>query len=276
MFVVDTPHLDYLTLTTFHNPAAQAIADWIAAQAKREEIKQKRMQYEGTTFICEEGTCFVGVAEQSDGRWHALIQCSGMWADSVFAFAQRYIVRKMVRCTRIDVQVTIPHFQRHNQNHMEALAYMLRSQVDRPVSYHESFSGPASSKLSTVYVGSRKSDRFVRIYEKMGLGEDVFLRFEVEYKSPRAQVVAENLGADADRPGILLYEIDRISADVLYDFRQRVDGAEAWNPIVVKPEPATAKWLRTQVAPALDRFLNDHNETETEPIRTLFTRILSD
>jgi len=270
MFYVNVVSLDYLTISTY-NPVIVGMArKVVAASAKRTDADKKRMQYTGELFHNEEGTAFIGSGDQG-GTEHHLIQVSGLMADTLFPIFAHPLKTGKAKCTRIDLQITV-EYDRESWSQSDLFDVLRSRNPGRSVSYVESQSGPAGSKLATVYFGSRKSDRFLRIYEKMGLGEDVYLRFEVEYKGARANTVASWIDEKGPKP-ILANEIARTGYKLIAD-TFAIPGP-VFNPKLIKPEPQTLKWLREQVAPALDRVLNDHNVNSDE-IADLFRRILDD
>ena len=273
MFRLNLPAIDWLTITTFNPVCLQYLDTWGTGVAKHSDREKKRLQYTGKLHHNEEGSLYVGTGEQK-GRPHHLVQASGLLADSAWTIARPFILGGTANITRIDLQVTV-EYDRQTWDMAKMADYLRADDRGMSVSYLESQSGPAGSKLATVYYGSRSSDRFVRIYEKMGLGEDVFLRFEVEYKSPRAFQVARALAEDADARSILRGELDRVEDPQLSAQFACLHDADAYPVQAVKPEPATLKWLREQVAPALDRVVRDH-DIDSNEIEALFRRILGD
>lgn len=272
VFHVNQVTFDYLTLTSFNPIFAQAVADWLQDNMRHGDPDKHRMQYGGTLWHSERGNVFIGEGKQN-GHNHYLIQASGFVADDIWNPAKQFVSAGITTVTRLDLQRTV-EYERHSWS-QSLLAAGLRSIHGdrRSVSYVESRSGPQGSKLATVYFGSRQSDRFVRIYEKKGLNEEVFLRFEVEFKSPRSHAVALAILHKGDYEDIYLEEVARVGHPVI----AVVFGKEGWTKAVrvVKPEPATLKWLREQVAPALLRVVNDHN-IDSEEVERLFLRIILD
>lgn len=272
MFQLNSPDIDYLTATTFNPVCLRYARQVVIAQARKEDTPKRRMQYTGSLWHHEEGTCYIGTGEQK-GIEHHLIQVSGLWADSLWPVLRPFVVGGTANVTRLDLQITCP-YTRSTWSQVR-LFERLKAQGRVSVSYRESQSGPAGSTLATVYYGSRQSDRFIRVYEKMGMGEEVFLRFETEYKGHRAKAIALALD-DTDPAEILWQEVSRVSDMVLESvFLPALGKEERARVEVIKPEPATVKWLIEQVAPALDRVIQDHNIDSTQ-VRELFLRILND
>ena len=273
MFTVNEAKCDYLTVTTF-NPVVMFVIDqWHRGIGVAREGK-KRMQYAGTVTSDRYGQSFYGIGTQR-GMTHSLLQVSGELADSALTAVREFIFKGQCRVTRIDLQVTVP-YPRETWRQVELFEALKYSDMRSSVSYIESRSGPANSTLATVYIGSRSSDRLVRIYEKLGLGESVFLRFEAEYKGKRAMAVTQALLAGNSERSVLQSELMRIPDT--YNLRDLympiLDGDKA--EIRVMPETGnTEKWLRETVIPALDRFLQSH-DTESMAMAELFQKVLDD
>jgi hypothetical protein len=142
------------------------------------------MQYTGRSYI---HGGFVGQAMQ-DGRLHTFCKVSGRMADPILYYLSQNLT-SLVRYTRVDLQITIPlpdwHSARILKDYMEASNHLA-----------ELIEGKAG--LDTVYIGSRKSSHFWRIYVKESENKDRFLRFEVEIKHDRDKI-----------PNRLIYEIKK-------------------------------------------------------------------
>lgn len=127
----------------------------------------KLMQYRGKRSV--DGRIFHGLGIQGSApheRRHAIVQMSGF-----IAHEHRHLLRTFgsFYCTRLDVQVTIEQPEEHNA---ATLYGRVRGRKRRLIK---------SDEGSTVYIGSRRSDLFTRIYEKPIDGRQ-FLRCEFELK----------------------------------------------------------------------------------------------
>jgi len=71
---------------------------------------------------------------------------------------------------------------------------------------------------NTLYIGSRSSDRYIRIYDKTAESKGVWpersWRWEAEYKKPRAGMVAARLLQQSGGPGAVLDVVKSALADV--------------------------------------------------------------
>lgn len=264
MFEVGASNLDWLSLTTWRDDLGRTFSDW-AKQWGRAGKPTKRIQYAGFVSHDAEGSVFAGVGEQS-GKDHYLLQVSGM--ASARAFRRfRDIIGNGAKCTRIDLQITADPGEGWSQ---PALYDRLRADLRGVVlNYVESFTRPGGGKLATIYVGSRRSDRLVRIYEKPGLGETVYLRFEIEYKGPTASQVAYDLLNGSTIDEILRWEVEKIGDVDLSNLVTPHLVGHPHRPIVIREKGNTEVWLIETVAPALKRFINDHNTDSYDVIEAI-------
>ena len=273
MYNLNVVNLDYLTLTTFTPDIASRMGDYVK-DLRAVEGGKKRMQYVGYTGHHESGTAFVGSATQRK-RQHHMLQVSGLLSENAFHVFERDIAGGLARITRLDLQLTV-EYPRNDWSQAAVFATVRKNAPNRSVSYAESQSGPQGTKLATVYFGSRTSDRVTRLYEKMGMGDEVFLRFETEFKGKRCRAIGQELAKGLSRSeNLLAAEILRFPHDgvqlVFIDF--------ILDPRDIKLEKAsgnTKRWLLETVIPSLDRFLNDHDATETTEVADLFFRVLVD
>ena len=273
MYALNSVSLDYVTITTFDGTASAAAGDFVET-LRAVKGGKRRMQYVGMTGHHETGTAYCGTAMQR-GKLHTMLQVSGLLAESAFLKLLRYVANGSARITRIDVQVTIP-YGREDWSQAAVFETVRKAAPNRSVSFAESQSGPQGSKLGTVYFGSRTSDRVVRLYEKMGMGDDVYLRFEVEYKGARARAVGHDLAKGlGSTKNLLAYEILRFPHDgVQQQFWKHLE-----DPLEVKmisEAGNTKRWLLESVLPSLDRFLNDHDANQRQEVADAFWRVLAD
>lgn len=272
MFEVNRAAIDYVTITSFNPDCQQEIHTWHESLSKRER-ESKRMQYQGTTRHDRYGTSFYGSATHNN-RLHAMLQVSGYLADSAFQRLKPFLVTRKAKITRIDLQVTV-EYDRQNWSQSDFADEMRDASPNRAISYIESKSGPQGAKLATVYYGSRISDKFARIYEKMGMGDEILLRLEFEYKQGRANEIAHNLIVGATPQAILWGEVSKMP-DV-YGLRKHFSKAletKPWYVRVVREPGDTERWLREKVTVALDRYLQQH-DSDSQAMAQLFQRIIS-
>lgn len=156
--------LDYLRLASFDFNYASLIAEFMTRWPGT--FKQGRwLQYKGW----KADSLFVGVGEQG-GKQHMVISASGSVANDLARWMDN---DKTFYCTRLDVQRTI---ERPRQASLARIRAQTRTKNSTLIQ---------SKDNDTLYVGSRESDCYTRLYEK--ILDDVWLRLEFELKGPRAR-----------------------------------------------------------------------------------------
>lgn len=265
--VLNAAQIDYLTLTTYEDDIVQLFHEWMkqehetAERIDGRELKQRlssnRRGYRGPTFSLESmGDCFIGIGVQEE-REHYMMQVSGQWAGHAFTeFRTLLKDDNLLRCTRIDVQITV--LEPIDWDQFRFLADM--KDVGRATGWKESLGD--TGFLATVYVGSRESDRFIRLYEKEA--ERVrYLRYEVEFKSDRAQAIAHRYARGTlCLSGVMRYEIERMRHQNLNDlYLEHLANFDPMRIKVVKDVTTekTERWILKQVIPALRRYANAHS-----------------
>ena len=250
---------DWLTLTSY-DPTVyvywQSKRHQIEREARKAKSREKKiMQYEGETTATDDGNFFTGKGMQN-GRIHYLIQVSGQLADGFILLASRQVRDGVITCTRVDLQMTVFTNPAHDQF---ALHYRLNSgnlQTGWQES-HDSLLG----RMATVYVGSRHSQRFVRIYDKKSANNDRLLRFEVEFKKPLSMfIMRECAKGYEEMRAVFKAECIRLADSQLYDmYMQYLEGE--FKHISVKRQSSderTEHWLLTAVLPSFVRIINSH------------------
>ena len=167
---VQRAYLDYLRLASWHDASALKLT----AQLRRAFPKWRDgywLQYRGWYA----DNAFYGIGEQNRKR-HYVWRVSGN-SSSVLYEAADFLGE--VYATRLDVQVTIPL----PDNYDPFIVYQdQKDLMSRGTTIIESDTG------STIYFGSRVSDRFARMYTKE-YDEGRFLRLEFEFKGKTAKAL---------------------------------------------------------------------------------------
>jgi hypothetical protein len=171
--------IDYLRLASWgHEPYTDVMSALMQSWPSDWE-RGKWLQYAGW----RKESFFIGMGVQNKKR-HAIMQASGHLAHKMHPVFQDF---DNWYCTRFDIQRTVkkPEW------------------VDLP-KLHKLLGRKGTSLISseendTLYIGSRASDKFVRLYEKMF--DEMYLRLEYELKGKRALLAwdAINEGEDCDR-----------------------------------------------------------------------------
>lgn len=260
-FLSNVPMIDFLTLTTFSPLAHARIRDWFLRGGYKTVEGTQRMQYLGETFVSDNGSAFLGQAMQKQ-RPHWIHQISGALAAAAFDEfrADLHEPDTRINVSRIDVQLTVAI----SQDEWSQFAFFRRMKArfknGPAVQYFESKSPAGQGMLATVYVGRRTSDRLIRVYEKLGMGDDVFLRFEAEYKGALARGVARQMIDDEDSAsGVLLWELERLDDDELRAYFSGIaGGAYAIRPKRIVVKTSRYNYIHQTAIPAIRNALAQH------------------
>jgi len=245
---LNKPACDWITLSSWHIDAFDGLL-----VDPENATDEKRLNYEGK----REGKLFIGVGMQGQ-YMHKMLQVSGADSD---LWLHALVIGDIpdVTCTHLDLQVTIEW----PTNDLYAL-------TGRMLSYDRESDFRTSKQGDTCYIGSRLSDRFIRVYHKSK--SKGLVRFEVSYKKPFARAMFEFLAANMPCDGgefntlwirkWLSYELLRTGDHELIDaFSPVLDPIPTKPPkFVPAPENDTERWLRKIVAPALIKYVHNHDK----------------
>lgn len=260
--LVGRPACDWLTLTSFEEQEERALLEcfWNMSRVYRANPESaKQAQYRGVSF----DGAFIGLTEivkDEQSKRHVMYRSWGCVAqDSLVELCESPIRR----CRRIDLQITVPqpfsYRARNLKDELEGAEWFGRKR--KSLLYE-------NSGLDTVYVGSRASDRVIRVYVKEIDGLR-WLRFEVEYREDRANPVYFKCseGNQQTIGGILRSEIEQLPevADVgilaikeaLYHAAVTVSPPER-----IEQPGGKLSWLKGSVDPVVLRMINDHDDGE--------------
>jgi len=259
---IDQAALDWLTLTTWHAPTWPKLDAIARGMGIKSPVEDRRMQYRGLSS----GGVFWGEALQQ-GVKHFMLQASGMDAELIGP----RLLGLGLKCTRLDVQITSskPKDWQAIGVANQIRAYPPNSWPSgqmRMVTVIQSGDG-----FDTIYVGSRASDRYCRIYVKPDDLGRAYLRFEMEYKGALADTAWRTLNDSddpvADMANTLLQEIEDIPGlygllpeAMLAGLRLGRPGATWKPPTRIASGGAGLAWLTRQVQPAIMRLMADHDQ----------------
>jgi hypothetical protein len=253
------PLIDYVTYSGIdHLDIVEAFHKFSTdiADSFRRENEQDWFQYRGTSRHYSNGSVWHGIANQKGDSW-LCIRISGELAHDSIRFFAPLVKRDILKVTRIDLQATVPEppdweqIRFYNRMHRAGKKVETRLSIDQP----------SKQKLETVAVGSRTSETYVRVYEKVTDGNEKLLRFEAEYKGGKATAVFEALPKHT--PGEMLrHQLDRTRDQPLI---------EVFSPCLAGIKPHNAKpkakqrnkkreWLLTAVLPAFTDYINAHDD----------------
>ena len=253
--ILDAVDIDWLTLTTYEPDASDRMLEHFQEEVSQAEIihgdkfkgvkhDAKKLQYRGMSISAPgHGSLFIGSGMQR-ARKHHMLMASGGYGSSAMVTHQDDIQFGPSRCTRIDLQLTVDEPRGWDQTALFART----KQRGKTAGYVES--AGQTGPLATVYIGSRQSESFIRIYQKES-GEDRYLRFEVEFKGSKAGVVAGRIARKTATPtAILKYELLHCKdKEVIDTFLSAVSGETAQRIRYVKETSLQKreKWIRQQL-----------------------------
>lgn len=248
---------DWLTVTTDTTHKTAFLR--VAAEAYTADHKQTRpwrfLGYVGRTWHDPAGKGGIAYGERNGGTL-GILQTWGEWSNVV----GHQLCNGQNRVTRCDLQVTVLH-KAPTEN-----VYDLVAGLDGSLHKYTAIV-PVGPEGGTLYIGSRASDKFGRMYDKGAqLKGDIPLRtlwrYEVEYKRKVARGIASVLWAhDMDPAGRREY----IMHSVETFFREHgiptpfMAGSDSHHAVVryaTRQEDAerTLQWLSQQVHPAVLRL----------------------
>jgi hypothetical protein len=211
------------------------------------------MQYQGHCQILPDGSIFWGVGQQQ-GNDHFLMQASGSAADRVARWLMVNEERSDFNITRLDLQLTVPIPSWFNARHfLDALRVGDWKGRRRKATMIDNYGD------DTVYIGSRQSDKFCRVYVK----EEDFLRLEFEYKKGKADAVYWMLkrhGIEKAGAGLLHGEVLQLPEHPVTElFLENLSNYEKMIAITEKRPSSRFRWFVKQCAPAIQTLLRDHD-----------------
>lgn len=169
-----TPRIDYLRLATWDLKTYTKMA--VIINEHHVTKPAHWLQYHGRRS--DDGGIFHGQGAQGY-RSHYIAHASGEESDT---WARYFLDKNLdAYCTRLDIQITITEPAAHDGRALyEKVHRHTKSIVQSP-------------GVTTVYIGARASQLFIRVYEKVL--EERYLRCEFELKQDYARNAWDGLGA---------------------------------------------------------------------------------
>lgn len=234
--------IDYLRIATWNDSDQQETTGALLAQHDGKWEHKSWLQYTGWGA----GELFVGRGRQNNKR-HGLIQVSGHSAETFYNNWGEDLPDSYYG-TRIDIQVTIPMPKGLS---LTKVHKSLGKKVSTLIS---------SEKNDTVYVGSRTSDLFTRLYEKVL--DKKYLRLEFELKGRRASAAWVALMHGESASSIFRYYLHKTKLPVAvtsyYDLAEHGTTKRAMRAELIKTAEKKLKWLQS-LDTAIIAMMNDHD-----------------
>lgn len=263
-YYVGSPAVDYLTVGTWDRAEWQLLRGLVAGASDGGLKDSSWMQYQGETE--QSGHYFAGAATQG-GRDHYIVRTSGARAHEFAKLTQEARgAFPRAKATRCDVQISV--LPSSASLRLGDLGVMLEKRElgafrGERARWRKIKTVRGDDGLDTIYIGSRESGRFLRIYAKE-IADRVYIRFEVEFKAELAIKAWAAMLNDGERGlgELLAGEFDMLPAGfcdalptvatALHDFDsqrlQLVAGVPTWE--------RQLKWIRKQVHPTLEKLLS--------------------
>lgn len=264
--------IDYVTLTSTHNGAKSAYKKYFMDVANRDRQLGYKTVAGGAYGFYGQRTRHALLAERED---RAMLQVSGYEAQRTDS-----LMKHEGHCTRLDIQVTV---QCEEGEVPQILEYLYNASKTHPLARGHQ---PTLKRIEgqggteTVYIGSRKSDVFIRLYDKgLESGEEEYkncVRLEVELKGKVANSVWIHCKDEGVGTRYLLqvlkHTLETRGVDVDW-FTFPVDGRKPPHKEKTRDE-VTMYWWEHQVAPSIKRIVGEWGWQT--PMRILFGKALTD
>lgn len=237
-------HLDYIRLGTWD---AATYCD-VAGKINEHFITKPGhwLQYHGRRG--QDGTAFHGTGNQG-GKVHHVCHISGGTSNEWAHHLKLAIPGDSLYCTRVDVQMTIERPKNYD-----------------PLAFYELSKRKAKSiiinpETSTVYMGARNSDLFMRLYEKIVL-EEVYLRLEFELKGAYSRNWWQHWRSEAELIDLLFTScVNRIGLPEPYKswYNPEDDRTDILNAAQLEASLAQRLVYLQNTETAMVKYLHDHS-----------------
>lgn len=257
---VNRPAVDWLTLTTWNYRQWIMLTEYLRDNVEHTKPQTAhKMQYAGSRWWTEGGSLFQGIGDQR-GASHCIIEVSGALANDVKRLIDRCISINIDEwtCTRMDVQVTrpVPEWDAVGLfNAAKERGHTVGWASSRDHDYGE---------LATVYIGSKRSGRFARFYQKPVNGE-VHIRGEIVFrKSGGSDSLFKRTWGEETNYTLANSYSGSLAALKCPELRPLEVDARPELPEVFHRETKTIKWLRETVLPTFKRVVSQHDGASSE------------
>jgi hypothetical protein len=260
--IIESPALDWITLSYPYTTEGQHVLFDVANQVGVRKGEARRIGYQGYVYEFprleappDKGTLFHGERTWKGKGWSLLIApgesahwlLEHLWQTDLMLWSA-------ARCTRLDVQITIPW--------PEWLFYLRNLTLTQDVKASVVHGlDEKSAWAETIYLGSRSSPVMVRAYRKRvdEHGRD-WLRVEVEYKREASKGLFWTLLGERHVGNWFEPVLSR--CEELYAMIEPYLVDDPDRPKVHRVVGNTWRWLSTTVANCVCRLLDDDDQHE--------------
>lgn len=187
--IVGKAACDYLALTTFSKIQADLWLEIVTQMNLKNPTEAAFAQYKGVGW--DEGVKLVSGPQGE--QTHYMLTASGAVADIVLRWVvgQQTMAIEAVNCTRFDVQITLPPMLYRPRLSEIAQLYQKGELGEFTGRGKPMVTAVVGDETDTLYIGSRSSETFARVYDKkvkpLSEGTQTWERYEVEFKGSRAK-----------------------------------------------------------------------------------------
>jgi len=275
--IVYAPALDWLTLSESLKTTSTTVLYSFVKGLCRPGRFARRIGYVGKTWEFPQGvgssypgTLFYGERNWKDTDWGLLV-ASGESAHNLmhFIWLSDELQWHETRCTRLDVQITIPWPEHPFYLRHLVLTGGVKASVVHGISEGDEWA-------ETLYLGSRSSPVLVRAYRKrIDDSSHDWLRVEVEYKRQASKRLFQEIVSDGRVANWFQPVEERCPS--LYEMIDPYLRDDPGKPVIQREQGNTIKWLSTTVANCVCRLLadDDYSEQVTELVAQWFQYSLS-
>ena len=251
--LLGVPLLDYVRATSKAGTFMDVMAEYLGhcGQTWDCTYPTKFLQYHCVGMHSQAGTVIAGNADASTlgGRVDRpdshldshMIQVTAILA-SMSPIYQAVVINRRGNVTRLDIQVTVKEPDGYD-------AYALYDTLRAGASTTTIIEGATGS---TVYVGSRKSDKMLRVYQKVDGDGNKLLRAEFELKKDMAREATNALREGETLTALYNYLILKAGNDFLVE--TFTVGRDLSPVRCKKPKPNTVVWFLDTVIPSLAKL----------------------
>jgi len=168
------------------------------------------------------------------------------------------IERQILNVTRLDLQITTEEPEGWGQINLCNRLYSR----GKNAAFLGSTDGHTGKRLETVGVGSRTSETYTRIYQKLTDGAERLLRMEVEYKGAKARAIVRDMKTTTFSQQLKYHLQSKLSDDKLTAvYANQLEGIKPHNARPrVRSKDKKKSWLLKTVLPSFEEYINDHSE----------------
>lgn len=234
-------HIDYLRLGSWEFNSYVELMPFLMETWPKEWRRGKWLQYTGW----KKESIFIGRGMQGN-KAHTIMNISGALSQDWYL---NFLSLDGWYCTRIDLQRTIKSPLAQDER-----LSMIRDDCDTTVT-----TLIESHENDTLYLGSRTSDKFTRLYEKVL--DETYLRLEFELKGFRSRAVWDALRAGESMEKIYAFFLEKSKLPERIRFEYGEDGETATDKVmrlqIAHEDAKTLKWIQS-LSDAIPKHMASH------------------